>query len=236
MNMRSDGRAADELRPVELVRNFTRTAPGSVLVRWGNTHVFCTATLDEGVPAWREPSGAGWVTAEYDMLPGSTSRRRARNRNDGRTQEVQRLIGRSLRAAVDMSRMGPRTIHLDCDVLQADGGTRTAAVTGAYVALCDALAEGERRGWWKGDVRKTAVAALSAGLFAGRVLLDLNYVEDEAAQVDCNLVMNDRGEFIEIQATGERATFPESTLVEMLRLGRRGIERLHALQRQVLAQ
>ncbi len=233
--MRSDGRAADELRPVELVRHFTRSAPGSVLIRWGNTHVFCTATLEEGVPAWREASGAGWVTAEYDMLPGSTTRRRARNRADGRTQEVQRLIGRSLRAAVDMTRMGPRTIHLDCDVLQADGGTRTAAVTGAYVALCDAIREGQRRGWWKDDVRTSAVAALSAGLFAGRVLLDLNYVEDEAAQVDCNLVMNDRGEFIEIQATGERATFPESTLVEMLRVGRCGIERLHALQRRVLA-
>lgn len=237
MRMRSDGRTPDQLRPVEILRKFTQSAPGSVLIRWGNTHVFCTATLEEGVPAWREASGAGWVTAEYDMLPGSTSRRRGRNRLkvDGRTQEVQRLIGRSLRAAVDMSRMGPRTIYLDCDVLQADGGTRTAAVTGAYVALCDALSEGERRGWWKGDVRTTAIAAVSAGLFAGRVLLDLDYAEDEAAQVDCNLVMTDRGEFIEVQATGERAAFPESVLVEMLRLGRRGIERLHALQRRVLS-
>jgi ribonuclease PH len=234
--MRHDGRKPDELRKVEILRGFTSASPGSVLIRAGNTHVFCTASIEQTVPPWREAGGNGWVTAEYDMLPGATGERRRRNRTkvDGRTQEIQRLIGRSLRAAVDMSKMGPNSILLDCDVLQADGGTRTAAVTGAYVALCDALTEGRRRELWGDDVRSAAVAAVSVGLVNGEMLLDLDYVEDSDASVDCNLVMTDRGEWIEVQSTGERSTFGDQDLSKMLALGRGGIRRLFDLQRSAL--
>ena len=236
--MRHDGRKPDELRPVEIIRGFTSNAPGSVLIRAGQTHVFCTASIDEGVPTWREESGSGWVTAEYEMLPGSTTQRRKRSRLrvDGRTQEIQRLIGRSLRVAVDMSKMGPNTIFLDCDVLQADGGTRTAAISGAYVALCDALREGGRRQLWADDVLTTAVAAVSVGVVDGTPLLDLDYHEDADATVDCNLVATERGEWIEVQATGEGGTYSDDRLAEMMKLGRKGIERLIALQREALAQ
>lgn len=235
--MRHDDRRPDELRPVEIVRGFTRSAPGSVLIRTGQTQVFCTACIEEGVPTWREPSGSGWVTAEYEMLPGSTGQRRKRSRLrlEGRTQEIQRLIGRSLRVAVDMIRMGAYTIFLDCDVLQADGGTRTAAINGAYVALCDALRDGTRRQLWADDLLTTAVAAVSVGLVDGRVLLDLDYTEDAAATVDCNLVLTERGEWVEIQATGEGATYGDARLAEMMALGRKGIEEIFALQREALA-
>lgn len=221
---------------MEIVRGFTQASPGSVLIRCGRTHVLCTASIEEGVPEWREPSGAGWLTGEYEMLPGSTERRRSRNRTriDGRTQEVQRLIGRSLRAAVDMARLGQHTIYLDCDVLQADGGTRTAAITGGYVALCDALAAGYRRGLWGADVETTAVAAVSVGLVDGHTLLDLDYREDVDAVVDCNLAMTARGEWIEVQATGEHGTYSDNDLTSMMALGRRGIERLFQLQRAAL--
>lgn len=234
--MRSDNRAPDQLRPIEIMRGFTQTAPGSVLVRAGRTIVFCTAMIEEGVPEWRVASGKGWLTAEYEMLPASTPQRRPRTRAriDGRAQEIQRLIGRSLRVAVDLARLGPRTIYLDCDVLQADGGTRTAAITGAFVALCDALAEGRRRGLWGDDVLLQSVAAVSAGVVDGRMLLDLDYREDVTAAVDCNLVMTDRGEWVEIQATGERSTLTDAQLAEMLAIGRRGIERLFALQQEAL--
>jgi len=236
--MRPDGRRPDELRPLTIQRGFTQAAPGSVLIRAGGTHILCTASIDEAVPAWREASGAGWVTAEYDMLPGATSQRRPRERTrvDGRTQEIQRLIGRSLRAVVDLPRLGPRTITLDCDVLQADGGTRTAAVTGAYVALCDALAVGQRRGLWGGDVLRAGVAAVSVGRVDGTLRLDLDYREDVAAEVDCNLVMTTRGEWVEVQATAERAAYTDADLAAMLALGRRGIERLFELQRAALAE
>ena len=235
--MPRQNRQPDELRPVEIVRGFTRTAPGSVLMRTGQTHVLCTASIEETVPAWRVASGAGWVTAEYDMLPGSTPQRRprSRERRDGRTQEIQRLIGRSLRTVVDLPKLGPRTIYLDCDVLQADGGTRTAVITGAYVALCDALAVGRRRGLWGTDVLTAGVAAVSVGLVDAELLLDLDYREDVAAQVDCNLVLTTRGEWVEVQATGEHATYTDDDLARMMALGRRGIERLFALQRAVLA-
>ncbi len=235
--MPRQNRQPDELRPVEIVRGFTRTAPGAVLMRTGQTHVLCTASIEETVPAWRVASGAGWVTAEYDMLPGSTPQRRPRSRErlDGRTQEIQRLIGRSLRTVVDLPKLGPRTIHLDCDVLQADGGTRTTAITGAYVALCDALAVGRQRGLWGTDVLTAGVAAVSVGLVDAELLLDLDYREDVAAQVDCNLVLTTRGEWVEVQATGEHATYADDDLARMMALGRRGIERLFALQRAVLA-
>jgi ribonuclease PH len=235
--LRADGRRPDQLRPVSIQRGYTAVAPGSVLISAGRTIVLCTACLEDGVPEWRAASGAGWVTGEYDMLPGSTGSRRPRNRKgaDGRTREIERLIGRALRAVVDMRKMGPRTIWLDCDVLQADGGTRTASITGAYVALCDALREGERRGWWGTDVRQCAVAAVSAGIVEGQVLLDLDYREDSAAAVDCNLVLTDRGQWIEVQSTGEQAAFSDDQLQELLRLGRSGIETLFRLQQSALA-
>lgn len=234
--MQRDNRQPDELRPIEMIRGFTQAAPGSVLIRAGRTHVLCTASIEESIPAWREDSGQGWVTAEYDMLPGATERRRPRNRTkvDGRTQEIQRLIGRSLRAVVDMSRLGPRTICLDCDVLQADGGTRTAAITGAYVALCDAVAAGERGGLWKGPVLTAGVAGVSVGIVDGQLLLDLDYREDVTAAVDGNLVLTTRGEWVEVQATAEGATYTTADLTRMMDLGRRGIERLFVLQREIL--
>ncbi len=235
--MRHDGRHADQLRPVEILRGFTQAASGSVLFRAGQTQVLCTASIEESLPAWREPSGLGWVTAEYDMLPGATSPRRSRDRgrSDGRSQEIQRLVGRALRAVANLPCLGPRTIHLDCDVLQADGGTRTAAITGAYVALCDAVTAGNRRGLWGEDVLRAGVAAASVGIVNGEVLLDLDYDEDAAAAVDCNLALTTRGQWVEVQATGEGATYSEDDLVRMLALGRRGLERLFALQREALA-
>lgn len=234
--MRKDGRQADELRPIEILRGFTQTAPGSVLIRTGRTQVLCTACIEEGVPPWRENSGLGWLTAEYDMLPGATLQRRPRNRNriDGRTQEIQRLIGRSLRIAIDHAKLGQRTIVLDCDVIQADGGTRTAAINGAYVALCDALEAGRRRGLWNDDVLGTAIGATSAGVVGGEVLLDLDYEEDAAAEVDCNLIMTARGVWVEVQATGETAAYGDETLLRLMAAGRRGIERIFEIQRIAL--
>ncbi|MCA9243204.1 MAG: ribonuclease PH [Phycisphaerales bacterium] len=236
--MRHDGRLPNELRPVELVRGFTDAAPGSVLIRTGRTHVLCTASiLEDSVPPWRELSGQGWVTAEYEMLPASTRNRRDRTRNkvDGRTHEIQRLIARSLRAAVNMERLGAHTIYLDCDVLQADGGTRTAAITGAYVALCDALDAGEERGLWGNDVRVAAVAAVSVGVVGGQILLDLDYVEDSGAEVDANVVMTDFGEWIEVQATGEQTTFSPDQMTQMLELARVGCQGLFQIQSAALA-
>ncbi len=236
--MRADGREPGEVRPVEIVRRFTAAAPGSVLIRTGATHVFCTASIEPGVPEWREASGAGWLTAEYDMLPGATAQRRKRNRTqvDGRSQEIQRLIGRSLRMAVDLERLGAYTIYVDCDVLQADGGTRTAAINGASVAVCDAVRVGAARGLWPADVLRGLVGAVSVGVVDGRVLVDLDYCEDVAAAVDCNLVMTEQGRWIEVQATGEQQTFTDEQLTEMLRLGRAGIEHLLAAQRAALDQ
>jgi ribonuclease PH len=234
--MRSDERRPDELRPVEIVRGFTRAAPGSVLIRAGRTHVFCTASIERAVPAWREASGFGWITAEYDMLPGATAPRRARNRAriDGRTQEIQRLIGRALRAVANLEALGPYTITFDCDVLQADGGTRTAAITGAYVALCDAVAAGGRQGWWADGILRAGVAATSVGLVDGELRLDLDYGEDAAAAVDCNLVATTRGEWVEVQATAEEAPYTDDDLVHMMALGRQGLQRLFALQQAAL--
>jgi ribonuclease PH len=236
--MRHDGRAPDALRPIAFERNFTEHAAGSVLVRAGRTHVLCTASIVEEVPPWREPSGVGWLTAEYDMLPGATDQRRARNRNrvDGRTQEIQRLIGRSLRVAVDLTRLGPRTIYLDCDVLQADGGTRTAAITGAYLALRDALSAGQRRGYWDSRVLRCGVAAVSVGKVESQLLLDLDYREDVAADVDANLVMTSQGHWIEVQATAEGEPLGDDELQALLALGRSGIRQLLALQEAALRQ
>ncbi len=235
--MRRDNRPADELRPVELLRGFTQAAAGAVLIRAGGTHVLCTASIEESVPAWRESSGKGWITAEYDMLPGSTAPRRTRERMrvDGRSQEIQRLVGRALRAVANLDQLESRTIYLDCDVLQADGGTRTAAITGAYVALADAVAAGQQRGLWGADVLRAAVAAVSVGVVDGERLLDLDYGEDARANVDCNLVMTSRGQWIEVQATGEAAPYSDEDLARLMALGRRGIEQLLAMQRAALA-
>lgn len=234
--MRRDGRLPDQLRPLTIERGFTRSAAGSVLIRAGETIVLCTATVETGVPEWRVPSGNGWLTAEYDMLPGSTGKRRPRNRTkvDGRTQEIQRLIGRALRVTIDLTKIGANTISIDCDVLQADGGTRTASITGAYVALCDAVAQGRRKGLWNEDALLCGVAAVSVGAVKGNVLLDLDYSEDVSADVDCNLVLTTRGEWVEVQSTGERTTFSDEQLVRMLSIGKQGIEQLFTAQRSAL--
>ncbi|MBK9119591.1 MAG: ribonuclease PH [Phycisphaerales bacterium] len=236
-DMERKNRPANELRPIEILRGFTRQAAGSVLIRQGGTHVLCTASIEQGLPPWREPSGRGWVTAEYDMLPAATSQRRARNRTkiDGRTQEIQRLIGRSLRAVVDMQALGPRTVILDCDVLQADGGTRTAAITGAWIALADAVRVGADAGWWGPGVLTAGVAAVSVGLVNGELLLDLDYAEDARAAVDCNLVLTTRNEWVEVQATAEGRTYSDDEMLGMLALGRAGITALFAQQQAALA-
>ncbi|RME38272.1 MAG: ribonuclease PH [Planctomycetota bacterium] len=233
---RPDGRKYDELRPVRIVRGYTRSAPGSVLIETGETVVLCTASWEEGVPAWRTGLGSGWETAEYDMLPGSTSPRRGRNRGriDGRTQEIQRLIGRSLRAVVDLDALGENSIVLDCDVLQADGGTRTAAVTGAYVALCDAVRFARKQKWIRRSPVREAVAAVSVGKVRGRVVLDLCYTEDVDAEVDMNVVMTESGGLVEVQGTGEKTTFDRRALDRMVALASRGIRRLIQQQKRAL--
>jgi ribonuclease PH len=235
--MRHDKRRADELRPLEITRSFTANAPGSVLIRWGGTHVLCTACFETKVPEWRAGKGVGWVTAEYDMLPAATNSRRARNRTkvDGRTQEIQRLIGRSLRAVVDFAALGENSILIDCDVLQADGGTRTASVTGAYVAMCDAVSHAIRQKWIAASPIREAVAAVSAGIVDGKAVLDLDYKEDSAADVDFNVVMTAGGKFIEVQGTGEGGTFDGKQLDRLLTLARGGIRQLLAAQETALA-
>jgi len=235
---RTDGRRADELRPVIIQRGFTRATPGSVLIKTGGTHVLCTACIEESVPAWRQDTGLGWITAEYDMLPGSTGQRRPRNRSgrlDGRSSEIQRLIGRSLRAVVDLGRLGPRTIWIDCDVLQADGGTRTASITGGYVALADAVAALRRQGLLTEDPVVDSVAAVSVGLVRGRLLLDLCYEEDRDAEVDFTVVRTGQGRFVEVQGAAEAGTFSERQMASMVALAGKGIRRLQATQRQALA-
>ncbi|MEZ6061662.1 MAG: ribonuclease PH [Planctomycetaceae bacterium] len=231
---RQDGRAANELRPIRIQRNFTKNAAASVLIQAGNTIVLCTASLENSVPAWRKPraegvTAAGWVTAEYSMLPGSTAPRKQRDRLkvDGRTTEIQRLIGRSLRAAVDFQALGERTITIDCDVLQADGGTRTLSTTGGFIALCDAVLgiESPR------PILKDSVAAVSVGVLDERPVLDLDYAEDSRAEVDMNVIMTGSGRFIEIQGTAEGEPFDEDLLHRQLSLARDGIRQLTQLQK-----
>jgi len=234
---RSEGRRADQLREVAITRGYTDAADGSVLMRMGRTMVLCTASVQEAVPSWREPSGLGWVTAEYEMLPASTGQRRPRSRPlpDGRATEIQRLIGRVLRSAVDMAKLGPRTIWLDCDVLQADGGTRAAAITGAYVALADAVRQLRRQKRIAASPVIAPVAAVSVGRVKGRLLLDLDYREDSAAEVDFNVAMTGSGRLVEVQGGGEGSTFARTELDRMLRLAARGIRQLIARQEQALA-
>lgn len=237
--MRPSGRAPDELRPVTIDRDFTRYAEGSVLIAIGETRVLCTASVQGGVPGFLRGGGRGWVTAEYGMLPRATStrsdREAARGRQSGRTQEIQRLIGRSLRAVTDMAALGEQTVILDCDVLQADGGTRTAAITGAYVALADACHKLVKRGLLRSSPLHGQVAAVSVGIHRGEPVLDLDYAEDSQAEVDMNVVMNEAGGYIEIQGTAEGHAFRHEELDRMLELARHGIGRLVEMQRRALA-
>ncbi|MBL8825852.1 MAG: ribonuclease PH [Planctomycetaceae bacterium] len=234
--MRHDSRQPDQLRPIEIMRGFTRPSPGSVLFKAGRTTVLCTASVEESVPPWMKGQGRGWVTAEYNMLPSSTSPRKQRERAkvDGRTTEIQRLIGRSLRAIVNLDALGERSIAIDCEVLEADGGTRTASITGAFIALVDALATLADRLDPAQPVLRDSIAAISVGIVDGRPVLDLDYVEDVDASVDMNVVMTGQGRFVEVQGTGEEATFTEDELQALLKLAKGGIMQLFAVQKQTL--
>jgi ribonuclease PH len=239
--LRADGRQPDELRPIRFQNQIAPYAAGSTLIEWGNTRVICGVTIEENIPRWMKEQNVtgGWITAEYSMLPYSTLQRKprdiAKGKIDGRSQEIQRLIGRAMRAALDLEKLGPRTVWVDCDVLQADGGTRTAAITGAYVALGLAVRKLQSAGVVKENPLLHPVAAVSVGLVNAQVLLDLCYLEDAAAAVDLNLVMNSAGEFIELQGTGEEATFTEAQLGAMLAAGRAGVGQLLELQKEALA-
>jgi ribonuclease PH len=241
--MRSDGRRADELRPLTFRRRYTRQAPGSVLVRMGRTMLLCTCTVEAAVPPFLMGSGKGWLTAEYGMLPGSTHTRKARDRAgkiDGRSVEIQRLIGRSLRAVVNLDKLGERTLWLDCDVLEADGGTRTAAINGAFIALVDALlaAKTDKPAPFPlpplKSIIRDSVAAISVGLLNDVELLDLDYSEDKDAEVDFNLVMTGSGQFVEVQGSGEEATFSRGQLDRLLKQGKVGIDAITRRQKQTL--
>ncbi|MBX3621065.1 MAG: ribonuclease PH [Rhizobacter sp.] len=235
---RTQDRSADALRPVTITRHFTKHAEGSVLIAFGDTQVLCTASVEEKVPPHKRGSGEGWVTAEYGMLPRAThtrgDREAARGKQSGRTQEIQRLIGRSLRCVFDLKKLGERTIHLDCDVLQADGGTRTAAITGAYVAAHDAVSWLQAQGLVTESPLRDAVAAISVGIVDGTLLLDLEYIEDSACDTDMNVVMTASGGFVEVQGTAEGAAFSRQEMNALLELADKGIRDLLALQRTAL--
>ncbi|WP_069870044.1 ribonuclease PH [Fusibacter sp. 3D3] len=236
--MRIDSRRNDQLRPVKFTRHYVMHPQGAVLVEMGHTKVLCTAIVEEKVPHFLKGTGQGWVTAEYGMLPGATGTRKSRNTKgiDGRSQEIQRLIGRSLRSVVDLKALGERTIWIDCDVIQADGGTRTASITGAYVALQDAIQTLLDNDVLKSNPIKTSVAAVSVGIYESNIVLDLCYEEDSKAHVDMNLVMTGEGELIEIQGTGEEKPFTKAQMFELLELGEMGIRALTDLQLQALKQ
>ena len=239
-SLRADGRRPDQLRPLRFQNHIAPYATGSTLIEWGNTRVICGVMVEEMVPRWMKDQNVsgGWITAEYSMLPYSTQQRKprdiAKGKIDGRSQEIQRLIGRAMRAAVDLEKLGPRTIWVDCDVLQADGGTRTAAITGSYVAFTLAVRKLIAEAKLKENPLLKAVAAVSVGIVNQQVVLDLCYLEDAAAQVDLNLAMTDAGEFIELQGTGEESTFNDSQLSEMLALGKAGIRQLLQAQKAAL--
>jgi ribonuclease PH len=238
MAARLNGRRPDELRPVRIQRRYTKHAEGSVLVQFGDTHVLCTASVEERVPAFLKDSGRGWVTAEYGMLPRSTNtrteREAARGKQSGRTQEIQRLIGRSLRAVVDLSSLGQRTVHVDCDVLQADGGTRTASITGAFVALHDAFAFLREKKLISSNPIRDHVAAVSVGMSGGTPLVDLDYREDASCGCDMNVVMTGAGSYVEVQGTAEGEAFSRAELDRLLELAGRGIAELVRQQKIAL--
>ena len=236
--MRHNNRAANELRPIKIKRRFTKAAPGSILIQAGRTTVLCTASVENRVPEWMEGRGRGWMTAEYSMLPGSTAPRKRRDRGakvDGRTTEIQRLIGRSLRAVADLDALGERTLALDCDVLEADGGTRTLSITGSLLAAVDAIHTIKKE---LPDPNvyplRDSVAAISVGIVDGRVLLDLDYQEDHDASVDMNVIMTGAGRFVEIQGTGEEATFDDDELTKLLGSAKSGIRQLTEIQKKAL--
>jgi ribonuclease PH len=237
--MRPSGRKPEDLRPVSFTRGFTKHAEGSCLVKFGDTHVLVTASLDEKVPPWLKGKGKGWVTAEYGMLPRATHERTRREaasgKQSGRTQEIQRLIGRSMRAVVDLEALGERQITLDCDVLQADGGTRTASITGAWIALYDCLKGMEKRGMFAKWPLKDHVAALSCGISKGQAVADLDYIEDSAAETDANFVMTGSGGIVEIQGTAEGEPFSEAQLHDLLALAKAGIAGLVQMQKDAVA-
>ncbi|HEV2978386.1 MAG TPA: ribonuclease PH [Casimicrobiaceae bacterium] len=238
MSVRASGRRGDELRAVRITRHYTRHAEGSVLIECGDTRVVCTASVEAGVPPFLKGQGKGWLTAEYGMLPRATStrarREAAEGKQSGRTQEIQRLIGRSLRAIADLAQMGERTIRVDCDVIQADGGTRCAAITGAWVAVCDAIAWGRMQGVFSGEPISDAVAAVSVGIVDGVPTLDLDYAEDAGCSTDMNVVMTGSGGFVEIQGTAEAAPFTRPELDALVALAGHGIRELVAVQKRSL--
>ena len=238
MSRREDGRLDDELRPVTLTRGFTTHPAGSVLVEFGQTRVMCTASVTEGVPRWRKGSGQGWLTAEYAMLPAAThdrsDRESVKGRVGGRTQEISRLVGRSLRACIDLGALGENTIAIDCDVLQADGGTRTAAITGAYMALSRAFEKCVRLGVLAAVPLNDHVAAVSCGLYQGHPILDLDYEEDSSADADANFVLTGSGDIVEVQGTAETGPFSEKAFLAMLTLAGKGVGELVALQKKAL--
>lgn len=239
MTTRHDGRASDQLRPITIERPFRGAAPGSVLISAGQTTILCTASIDDEVPPWKksDPVPTGWVTAEYNMLPGSTAPRKRRDRSgkvDGRSTEIQRLIGRSLRSVVDFAALGPRTITVDCDVIEADGGTRTLSITGGFIALVDAVHSLEEMNGCARRVFTDSIAAVSVGMLDRQILLDLNYVEDVRAEVDMNVVMTGRGRFVEVQGTAEGQTFSREELDAQLALATAGIAGLTEIQCQEL--
>lgn len=237
--MRPSQRANNALRPVEIIRHYTKHAEGSVLVKFGDTHVICTASVEEKVPGFLKGKNQGWVTAEYGMLPRSTGsrmdREAAKGKQSGRTQEIQRLIGRSLRAIIDLEKLGERTIHFDCDVIQADGGTRTASITGAYVALQDAITVLLKQGLIASSPIKDTVAAISVGVYKGEPVLDLDYIEDSDCDTDMNVVMTGSGGFVEIQGTAEGEPFSRETMNAMIGLAVEGIQALTAIQLKALS-
>jgi ribonuclease PH len=235
--MRTDGRKADELRKLKITRNYIKNAEGSVLIEMGDTRVICTATVENSVPPFLRGKGTGWVTAEYAMLPRSSGQRiqRERSKVGGRTHEIQRLIGRSLRSVVDMKALGERSVLIDCDVIQADGGTRTASITGAYVALVDALLHMKKQGLIENVPVNDYLAAISVGIVDGKPVLDLCYVEDSTAEVDMNLVMTGKGRIVEVQGTAEGEPFSRAELNALLALGEKGIRALVKKQKEILS-
>lgn len=236
--LREDGREVDNIRKVNVIRNYTIHAEGSVLISFGNTKVICTASVSDKVPPFLRNQGKGWITAEYSMLPRATGERTqresAKGKLSGRTMEIQRLIGRSLRSCIDLEKLGERTITIDCDVIQADGGTRTTSITGGYIALAMAIERMVRNGVLEENPLKSKIAAISVGIVGGTPMLDLKYSEDSAAEVDMNVIMNDRGEFVEVQGTGEEATYTRAELNTLLDLAEKGINDLFEIQNKNL--
>ena len=236
--MRPSGRALDQLRDIKITSHYTKHAEGSVLVEFGDTRVICTASVEQSVPRFLKGKGQGWITAEYGMLPRSTGsrmeRESARGKQSGRTQEIQRLIGRALRASSDLSKLGENTIHIDCDVIQADGGTRTASITGSCVALVDAFSFLQKQGVIKQSPLKTMIASVSVGIYKNNPVLDLDYAEDSSAETDMNVVMNEQGGFIEVQGTAEGQTFSRAESQHMLDLAEKGITQLIQIQKAAL--